>query len=83
MAQNPTVHANAAVLASELDALQRERGLDPYQVAEILGVARVTLQQWRARGEGPSYYKLGRRAVRYRLADVLAFRAARTVGRQP
>jgi predicted DNA-binding transcriptional regulator AlpA len=67
----------------ELSALDLERALDPHEVAEILGVARVTLQQWRAQGKGPRYFKLGRRAVRYRLADVLVYRAALTVGRQP
>jgi excisionase family DNA binding protein len=39
------------------------------EVAEYLGVPRRTLDQWRHRGKGPRFSKVGRH-VRYRWADV-------------
>lgn len=59
-----------------------ERALNTRQVSEILGVAEITLSQWRARGEGPRFFRAGRRHVRYRLGDVLEWRNARTVGQR-
>lgn len=52
--------------------------LDEQQVCAVLKIARSTIQQWRQRGEGPPYVKLGFR-VRYRRADLDAWLAARTV----
>lgn len=40
------------------------------EAAEILGVARRTLQDWRFRGVGPRYLAYSSRAVRYRLSDL-------------
>jgi predicted DNA-binding transcriptional regulator AlpA len=55
--------------------------IDARAVSELLGLSVITLQQMRRRGDGPAWFKTARgRAVRYRLADVLAYRAARTVG---
>lgn len=50
------------------------------QVAENLGYRVGTLQNWRTRGEGPRYVRIGRE-VRYRAADVAEWLAskARTV----
>jgi predicted DNA-binding transcriptional regulator AlpA len=48
------------------------------ELAEM-GVASVrTLQTWRLLGRGPRYVKVGR-AVRYRIADIEAWLAARAV----
>ena len=47
--------------------------LTPEQVAELLKVHTGTLENWRVRGEGPPYVKLGHRPrspVRYRSQDV-------------
>jgi hypothetical protein len=63
------------------DALDRERAIDSRQVSELLGLATVTLQQLRVRGDGPPFFRVGRQ-IRYRLGDVLAYRDARTFGRQ-
>lgn len=69
---------SAAVdLPPELDG---ERALDATQTKAILNVADITLAQWRAAGKGPRFFRVGR-SIRYRLADVLAFRDARMVGR--
>lgn len=47
--------------------------LTPEEVAERLRVHRATLTAWRVRGEGPTWTRLGARAVRYRLSDVEAY----------
>lgn len=60
---------------TEPDAL-----LTPAEVAARLRVDILTLANWRARRQGPQFLKVGRRAVRYRRADVDAFLAAGTRG---
>ncbi|TFD01325.1 DNA-binding protein [Cryobacterium sinapicolor] len=49
---------------------------------EYLGVARKTLSNWRARGEGPRYARLGKSGSRivYRVADLEGFVAERMIG---
>jgi hypothetical protein len=42
------------------------------ETAPILGVARITLRKWRARGRGPAWVKLEGK-VRYKMADLIAF----------
>jgi Helix-turn-helix domain len=44
----------------------------PGQVAEVLGVPEHTLAQWRSRGKGPRYCRVGRH-VRYRWPVVNAW----------
>ncbi|MCI4664946.1 MAG: helix-turn-helix domain-containing protein [Neomegalonema sp.] len=46
------------------------------QLAARWGLSHRTLEQWRWRGVGPQYLKLGGR-VAYRLEDVEAFETAR------
>ena len=58
-----------------------EAALDSHQVGEYLGKSIVTLAQYRMRGEGPPFFRIGR-SVRYRLGDVLAYRDANTVGKK-
>lgn len=41
----------------------------PAEVADVLGVPEHTLAQWRSRGTGPTYIKVGRH-VRYRWSAV-------------
>ncbi|GAA2448470.1 helix-turn-helix domain-containing protein [Streptomyces macrosporus] len=52
-----------------------ERLLTSDEVAEILGVDRRTVPQWRYRGYGPDWVKIGTH-VRYRPQDVEAYIAA-------
>ena len=61
--------------------LDRERAIDTKQVSELLGVAGITLAQMRLRGQGPRFFRVNSRTVRYRLGDVLDYRDARTVGK--
>jgi len=65
------------------DTEDTERAVTTRDVARLLGLAEITITQMRARGEGPPHFKAGARNVRYRLADVLAWRDARLVGKRP
>jgi excisionase family DNA binding protein len=47
------------------------------ELAELLGVPRRTLGQWRYTGDGPAYVKVGRH-VRYRREDVDQWIESRT-----
>jgi len=53
--------------------------LTPKEAAEFLRVPEGTLAQWRSQRRGPPYLKLERRLVRYRLANLQAWLARRTV----
>jgi predicted DNA-binding transcriptional regulator AlpA len=44
-------------------------------VSDRLHLSMKTLRNWRVRGEGPKFLKIGR-LVRYRLSDVLAWEEA-------
>jgi hypothetical protein len=60
------------------DALdERTRTTDTAGAAERLRVEPETLRNWRWRGEGPPFLKLGR-VVRYRLVDLAAWLEAQT-----
>ena len=47
--------------------------LDERAAAAILGASVQTLRNWRWRGEGPRFRKIGLRMVRYSRADLEAF----------
>ena len=47
--------------------------VDENEAAAILGARVQTLRNWRWRGEGPRYRKIGLRLVRYEKRDLLAF----------
>lgn len=55
--------------------------LTAQQAAELLGIAEGTLSVWRCTRRYPelAYIKVGR-SVKYRVSDINAFLAARTVG---
>lgn len=46
--------------------------LNTEAVAQLTGLASVTLRRWRISGEGPRFVRLGR-AVRYRPGDIAQF----------
>ena len=48
--------------------------------ADFLGLTPLQLQRLRRSGFGPKYQKLGHRTIRYELAVLTAWQAARTVG---
>lgn len=43
------------------------------ELAAMLGMSPQSLANWRSRGEGPCYVKVGTRTVRYRAEDVRKF----------
>lgn len=47
--------------------------LTSQQVADLLAVELRTVEDWRARGVGPRFVRVGRRMVRYRPADVESY----------
>lgn len=47
--------------------------VDEREAAVALSVAVNTLRNWRCRGEGPRWRKIGPRCVRYAVADLRAF----------
>ena len=50
--------------------------LNEHEVAPIIGVRVKTLRNWRVQGVGPRFVRTGRKLVRYRLSDVLAWQEA-------
>ena len=55
--------------------------LDENEAAASLSVAVQTLRNWRWKGEGPHYVKVGARLVRYRRGDLAAFVEAGSTGK--
>ena len=51
--------------------------LDEHQVAAAYGLTERCLQKWRATGDGPPFVRISSRCVRYRVADLEAWVAAR------
>lgn len=59
-------------------ANRQARKLKTEDVARELEVSPATLRQWRSRGTGPAFLRLGR-AIRYDPRDVKAFAAQQRV----
>ncbi len=56
--------------------------LNEKEAAAILGVTPRTLTNWRWRGDGPRWVRVGSRLVRYRRSELLAFvEAGETAGK--
>jgi len=49
------------------------------QAAELLNLRPQTLHEWRSRGIGPPFHRLGARAVRYRVADLWEWMQAQRI----
>ncbi len=49
--------------------------VDEREAARILGLSRGTLSNWRTLRRGPAYVRVGR-AIRYPLAEIVAFAEA-------
>ena len=62
------------------DAAAPTELLGENEAAATLSVAVQTLRNWRWKGEGPRYVKVGARLVRYRRCDLAAFVEAGTSG---
>ncbi len=55
------------------------RLLDERQAAELLGLHRGTLSNWRSRGRGPKWVRAGR-SIRYAIRHLEEWQAANTGG---
>ncbi|TAM99929.1 MAG: DNA-binding protein [Rhodanobacteraceae bacterium] len=66
-----TPATNAATLPNPGDYV------DTREAARILGVSEKSMTNWRWRGEGPRYRRIGARLVRYHRADLAAFAAGK------
>jgi predicted DNA-binding transcriptional regulator AlpA len=53
--------------------------LDSRAAALYLSLSERTLERWRRDRSGPNFIRLSARAIRYRLADLRAWRDGRTV----
>ena len=49
---------------------EAKRMIDTAEAAELLGMSRQTLYNWRNLGIGPQFYVLERGAVRYRVSEL-------------
>lgn len=58
---------------------ERPECMSTRELAAMIGLGEITLQQMRHRGEGPPFVKLGRRVI-YRRADVDAWLAENRKG---
>jgi len=47
-------------------------------LADLLGIANITIRKWRAKSTGPAYIKVGK-LIRYRRADVDEWIASQTI----
>lgn len=67
---------NVAPAPSDCGSMKKDeapRLLTTHQAAKRLGVSHRTLEDWRFRGGGPQFCKVGRRLVRYRPDDLETF----------
>jgi predicted DNA-binding transcriptional regulator AlpA len=55
-----------------MDSQEVDKLLTQGEVKEITGLADSTLEQWRIKGKGPKFIKVGR-LVRYRSSDLHAY----------
>jgi predicted DNA-binding transcriptional regulator AlpA len=56
-----------------------EELISPKKAAQILGTNENVMAIWRHRGEGPDYYKLSRRAIRYLKSDIYQWLRSRKI----
>lgn len=63
--------------AKKMQAREMPGLLTPDEAAAVCKVSPDTLVNWRVRGVGPRYIRMGR-AIRYSLHDLAAYMAART-----
>lgn len=47
-----------------------EEYLDTAELAELLGLAEITVKQWRQHKKGPPFVRVSHRCVRYKRSDV-------------
>lgn len=53
--------------------MKNEHLVSSTEAADLLGLSPRTLERWRVTGGGPLFIKAGRKTIRYRPADLLAW----------
>jgi hypothetical protein len=71
-----TTTQSLAQLAETLGYTLKGRPLTTKEAGELLCTAPATLADWRVNGDGPRYYKVGDKLVRYAERDLLEWLAA-------
>lgn len=56
-----------------IEGAEGDRLLSTMEAGRLLGLSPRTLEDWRLRGGGPLFRKIGRRIVRYLQSDLLRF----------
>ena len=62
----------------EASSLTKEHFIDDQRAADLLGLSRSYLRQLRVKGGGPRFSALARKAIRYRVGDLLEWAALRS-----
>lgn len=62
----------------KMENITNEPLLTESEAADFLGVSVRSLQNWRALGKAPKFYKYGYKGVRYRLAELIKWLESRT-----
>lgn len=52
--------------------MEKNRLMTTTETADYLRIKKITLEQWRLKGKGPQFLKIGR-CVRYRMSDILGY----------
>ncbi len=69
-------------MGASVDAQAAEKQavlLTAEEAARVLGTSKQSLANWRFRRRGPKYFSMGKRFIRYKLADLEAWVQAHTV----
>jgi len=53
--------------------------LTDVDAAALMSLSPQTLRNWRSLNQGPAYFVVGARAIRYAVSDILAFMNARRI----
>jgi hypothetical protein len=65
--------------ARSIQADEEEIHLTSLDLAKRLKIHPITVNNWRVSGEGPRFFRVGRRDIRYRLVDVVEWEESRIV----
>jgi len=52
------------------------------EAAAIVGLAAITMERMRWRGDGPPWYRIGAKLIRYKRAEVIAYKKKITTSKK-
>lgn len=79
---NPIIDLKSEIINSDIPQIEKPKKLnflnldpelhiDEKKAAEFIGISYRTLQGYRVKGGGPEYIKIGKKAVRYKIQDLI------------